>query len=136
MSYLTEHLDSLIKKKHSLVEVIIPYWRRQVNGEDKEEYAPEGERHEYAVEELSVNHYDLMAIDNHIAEVHNSLLKIEAWDKLFAENFELEDFIDRAEGLGVNVERNHFGTSEGIYYFNGDVVSGDYTKFERGEWMY
>lgn len=136
MNYLIEHLDSLRREKQSLMEMIIPYWRRQVNGEDKEEYAPEGKKHGYAVEHLSKFHSELLELDNKITEVHNSLLKISAWDELFAEDFKLEELIDRAEGLGVNVERNHFGTSKGIYYFNGDIVSGDYTKFERGEWMY
>lgn len=136
MSYLIEHLNSLRREKQSLMEMIVPYWRRQVNGEDKAEYAPEGEKHHYAVEHLSKFHSELLELDNKITEVQNSLLKTEAWNELFAEDFNLEELIDRAERLGVNVERNHFGTSKGIYYFNGDIVSGDYTKFERGEWMY
>lgn len=132
MNYLVEHLDYL-KTEKRMLKATINHWVRRVNGEDGEIWALGGEEHDFAVKVVDNRHTELLELDDKITEVYNSLLKIAAWDGLFAEEFNLSYFIDRAEGLGVNVKHQQLGITEGFYY---RVGVDNYIKFERGEWMY
>lgn len=132
MNYLIEHLDYLRTEKRML-KATVDHWARRVNGEVGETWASGGEKHGYAVRVLDNRRTELLELDDKITEVHNSILKISAWNELFAEDFSLSDFIDRAEGLGVNVKHQQLGITKGFYY---RVGVDNYIKFERGEWMY
>lgn len=125
MDYIEEHLEHLRARKRNIVEVYMPQLRAEADSESSEDKRNEILRFMDSVQE------DLMLTDDKIVEVHNVLLKIKAWDSLFAKDFNIHDFISRAEGLGVQVKIHAYDSPTGFYYFARE--SETYIRFGEKE---